>query len=507
MEKNHIHDPLEDYFRRTLDDHEAAPPAGLWERVAAELPPPAAPPRSWWAVHHFAFVAGATAMLLLLALLDATDHLHRQRAKALEDVALTPAPPGAFAEKPAALPQAPSSSPNAQQPPAAAVLPHPTHRSGRSGSVLPNAAPTSALHGHGLAAADAPVHEPLETDLAAEHAPNPPIEASAAQSTLPEAPANVFSSGSEQASATGALAVSGAPQLSALPVLPHAVDARLRPANFPSLAQVPTRPARLLSGWSVGLYVSSLQAPSASTSVVQSRFPQRMLFVSIPQPVRPAWEGGLRLRKRIGSRWGMEAGLSYSEQARSTAYISRFRFGDGRPTPGGGHAPRREYAHYLNTPGGTATVDFRMEPADASDPIPQGEIIRVRATFTERTALLRLPILASYSVGSGRLLGIARAGVVADIFLKNDLQLSSFISENARVRLATGMRPAVEWTPARNLSLGYWLSAGAVYRLNRHVALSVEPVLTGRFSHRDARGQPLPTPAAFGGQVGVWYGW
>ncbi len=148
-----------------------------------------------------------------------------------------------------------------------------------------------------------------------------------------------------------------------------------------------------------------------------------------------------------------------------------------------------------------------MEPAKDSDPIPQGEIIRVRATFTEHTSLLRIPILASCSVGSGHLLGMARVGVVADIFLKNDLQLSSLISENARVRLATGMRPAVQWTPARDMSFGYWLSAGAVYRLNRHIALSVEPVLTGRFLHRDAQGQPLPTPAAFGGQVGVWYGW
>lgn len=501
MENNHIHDPLEDYFRRTLDNHEAAPPAGLWERVAAELPPSAAPPRSWWAVHRFAFVAGAITMLLLLALLDATGHLHRQRTKTLEGVAQTPAPPGIFAEKPAAPLQASPFNPDAQQPPAVAALPHPAYR---SGPVLPKAEPTSALHGHGFAAADAPVHVPLETDSVAEYAPNP-TELSAAQPTDFDRPADVRAS--EQASATGTLAGSGASELSALPVLPHAVDARLRPADVPLPAQVPTRPARLLSDWSVGLYVSSLQVPSASTSVAQSRFPQRMLFVSVPQPTRPAWEGGLRIRKRIGSRWGLEAGLSYSEQARSTAYISRFRFGDGRPTPGGGHSPRREYAHYLNTPGGTATVDFRMEPADASDPIPQGEIIRVRATFTERTSLLRLPILASYSIGSGRLFGITRAGVVADIFLRNDLQLSSFISENARVRLATGMRPAVEWTPARNVSFGYWLSAGAVYRLNRHMALSAEPVLTGRFSHRDARGQPLPTPAAFGGQVGVWYGW
>lgn len=518
MERKDTQDPLEDYFRRTLDDHEAAPPADLWGRIEADLPPPAASPRSWWAVHRFAFVAGAIATLLLLALLDAAGRLYRQRATERTDVAQTPEQPATLTEKLAApLPPVPLPRSGVQQPAAKAL----NHGSSpvnagtydRQQHALPaeypaasrsKATPISPLPWHEHAAVLPPVHALQEAPAPAEKARNqaaPP----APQRPFSEASADVLLA--EEAPLTGALAASGEPALPvrAIPSFVAMVD--VRPALGTLLAPAPIRPARLPSGWSIGLYASCIQAPSATAPVAQSRFAQRVLFVSIPQPARPAWEGGLRVRKRIGLRWGLEAGLSYSEHVRNTAYISRFRFGDGRPTPGGGHAPRREYAHYLNTPGGTATVDFRMEPAKDSDPVPQGEIIRVRATFTEHTSLLRIPILASCSVGSGHLLGMARVGIVADIFLKNDLQITSFISENARVRLATGMRPSVQWTPARDMSFGYWLSAGVTYRLNRHIALSAEPVLTGRFSHRDAQGQPLPTPAAFGGQVGVWYGW
>lgn len=499
MERKNTHDPLEGYFRRTLDDHEAAPPADLWERVEAELPPPTAPPRPWWAAHRLTFIAGALAMLLLLTLLDATHRPPRQRGAAFADAAQTPAPLAASVEEPAAPPLTGATALSLVQTLSGAY----ETRSDRSAASLPKVKPTPALHDHGLDAARLPTPPLSETDTSAEYTQSQ-IEALTTRPTRSEG--SVGTDLSEQAAPTGIIAAGGAPVLTALTALPLAAVVSFRPTLSAPPALAPVRPARPLSGWSAGLYVSCMRVPSAPAP--RPGPAQRMLFISVPQPERPAWEGGLRVRRRIGRRWGLEAGLLYSEHTHNLSYISRFRFGDGRPLSGGATQPtRREYAHYLNTPGGSATVDFRMEPTNASDPISQGEVIHVRAIFTEYTSQLRLPVLASYSIGSARLLGVARAGIVADVFLKNELQLSSFTSENARVRLATGMRPTIQWTPARNLSFGYWLSAGAAYRLSRHIALSIEPVLIGRFSHRDAKGQPLPAPASFGGQVGMWYAW
>ncbi|MCS7037401.1 MAG: hypothetical protein RMJ33_03525 [Saprospiraceae bacterium] len=522
MKENHTHDPLEEYFRRTLDNHEITPPDALWERVEADLPSLAAP-QPWWAPYRFWLLVGSMTGLLLLALLIPGSPLCRQRPT--PSAPLSSTKPVYTLEHPFAQQQQQTSDhrlqarpslPTPSEPNRAGQLSieHETVNLQRSPSLFGQAAqkarkmPLSSV-GHKTAVSSKAFSTSPVSAVVAE----PDAQKAFAHKALPDAPANAPArTGADSKAVPLAAPAEGAPAsaLSFLPAGPAAVVSGAASVVLTLPSPSPhVRPARLLSDWNIGFYASSMYTP-ATEAPATSRGGglQRLVFVSQPQPLRPVWAGGLRLQKRLSAHWGVELGALYFEQTRATSYASRFRFGDGRPIPGGGGPhPRREYAHYLNTPGGSATVDFRMEPANASDPVPQGEIIRVQATFTEHTSSLRLPMLASYSVGSGRLLGVARAGLVADVLLKSSLQLSSFTSENTRVRLETGMRPIIQWTPARDLSWGYWLSAGATYRWNRHIALSVEPTLAGRFSHRDAKGQPLPNPASFGGQVGLWYAW
>jgi hypothetical protein len=118
-----------------------------------------------------------------------------------------------------------------------------------------------------------------------------------------------------------------------------------------------------------------------------------------------------------------------------------------------------------------------------------------------------VPLVVSYAVGSGRLRGVLRAGVAADLLLKSDFRLTSLSSENARLRLMAGSNPTIRWVSARPLSMGYWVSAAAAYRCHRHLELSIEPVLTGLFSRRDNQGNALPTPAAVGVQGTLSYRW
>ncbi len=189
-------------------------------------------------------------------------------------------------------------------------------------------------------------------------------------------------------------------------------------------------------------------------------------------------------------------------------YRSRFRFQDGHKPPGSGaHPLRREYSYQINARGGSAAVELRMEPANPADPPPQTETLQLRAESVERTQRLRIPLLLGYSVGHGAWAVAVRAGIMADIFLKSDLQITRFVLENSRLRLAPHDKPNVQWTPTRTVSAGYWLSLGGAYRFNRRLTLSAEPVLTNYFSHQDISGLPLPNPLVVGGQVGLIYSW
>jgi hypothetical protein len=522
MEQNYKQDPLEEYFRRTLDDYEAMPSDDLWERVEADLPPPAAPVQPWWMPYRFLLALTAVIALGVLALLVPDSSLRRPQPSAAPTHGRNLKPDTShFSTKKPAYPQQTFTHRSTVRTQNPSTLPH-------SAPVPANAAPSGAPSSASPSARSLPAF----TRAAASRGLSPSSPAAVAPPqvlALPEAAATAEEGGSEATRPTSpvwprqapenaasprppsAMAASASEEvlpLAALPArMPAAAASTHRPLGLPPAAPL-IRPARLLSGWSAGLYAGCTYTPAAPTPPIPGGKPPHMMFVHQPQAMRPVWEGGLRLRKRISAHWGIEMGAVYSEQTRTSAYLSRFHFGDGRPLSGGGHPPsRREFSHHLNTPNGSAAVDLRMEPTNASDPIPPGEIIRVRAETTEQSSWLKVPVLASFSAGSGRILGIARAGLMAEILLKSDLRLTSFTSENHRLRLAPDTKPILRWTPTRTLSVGYWVSAGAAFRWSRHITLTAEPTLTGRFSNRDAKGQQLPNPASWGGQVGLWYAW
>ncbi len=269
------------------------------------------------------------------------------------------------------------------------------------------------------------------------------------------------------------------------------------------------RPARPFSGWSIGVSLFYRYEPLVLPEAPVAGTPLRPVFVGRPQDVRPVPALGVRISKQMSGRWSVALGALYSETTRTTQHIGRFRFGEGRPLPGGGpgHSWRREFSYQLSAYGGSATVDFRMEPTGSLDPSPQMEPVVVRALAMEYAQVLKVPLVVSYTVGSGRLKSSLRAGLAADLLLKSDFRLTSLSSENARLRLMASSNPTIRWVSARPLSMGYWVSAAAAYRCHRHLELSIEPVLTGLFSRRDNQGNALPTPAAVGVQGTLSYRW
>lgn len=499
MKNNYPHDPLEEYFRQTLGEHEALPPEDLWERMEPSLPPPAAVP--WWMPYRAMLVLGSLALLLLFALFLPGSALHRCPLPTPLS-SLIPLATRSVGEH-----QAPTSSP----------LPNVTQHSPNHRREKPSLSPREAAQQPRSAAQESEYLHTQHLKFKQQHAKANTAEDLAAQTTVntsdepsnPPAPTRSY---------TGPTPTSSASAATATPLPLFHLHAPLRPVapSKPSLPPVlpatvpPLWAGQSLSGWSLGLYGAVILPPEASSLPARGGGPRPLAFVRQPQPRHLLGEGSLRVGKQLSTRWSIETGLAYSKQQHTTIYLSRFRFGDGRPSPGGGgpQPSRREYAHYLNTPAGSATVDFRMEPTTSADPVGSEEIVRVRAEATEAFEVLKVPLLVSYSiVKSGRLTGTARAGVVAEVFLRNDWQLSAFVSENARVRLTPGFKPAVQWTPARNGSIGYWLSVGVAYRCHRHILFSVEPTLTGRFAHKDATGRPLPNPAMLGLQAGMLYLW
>ncbi len=479
MKDNHQLDPLAEYFRQTLHTHEAEPPADLWERVAAELPRPTrAPLRPGW-------IAGAILLLVALSL-------------ALLVIRYLPqgTPPAEAVSAVVALPEQGHPSTLAREEPKCSTAPNEDAPSREAYRPAGRLLPTTSLHRS----------PPGSREFSAFETASPPYASFYSKEVSPELP---------PAESSGDMAEEEKGWRSATPRLTTITPVTVRQGRnemptFPggeSLSLV--RPVRPFSGWSMGVCLLYRYEPLVQPQVPITGTLLRPVFVGRPQDVRPVPALGVRISRQVSGRWSVALGALYSQTARTTQHIGRFRFGQGRPLPGGGpgHSWRREFSYQLSTYGGSAAVDFRVEPTGSLDPLLQTEPVVVRALATEYAQELKVPLVVSYAIGSGRLRGILRAGVAADLLLKSDFRLTSLSSENARLRLMASSNPNIRWVSARPLSMGYWVSAAASYRCHRHLELSIEPVLTGLFSRRDNQGNALPTPAAVGVQGTLSYRW
>ena len=133
--------------------------------------------------------------------------------------------------------------------------------------------------------------------------------------------------------------------------------------------------------------------------------------------------------------------------------------------------------------------------------------MELKITTTERSEVLRIPVTAGYRLGVGRWRGSLKAGLLGNFVLKNELDISTRVSQNARFRPVAGRQGyAVQVGDPEKFSLGYLLSAGAEFKCGRHLSLVAEPVFTGDFARKDPRGQRLPEHFSVGLNVGAnWY--
>ena len=96
---------------------------------------------------------------------------------------------------------------------------------------------------------------------------------------------------------------------------------------------------------------------------------------------------------------------------------------------------------------------------------------------------------------------------LGNFVLKNELDISARVSQNARFRPVAGRQGyAVRLSDLEKFSLGYLLSAGAEFRCSRHLSVVAEPVLMGDFARKDRQGRRLPEHISTGLNVGArWY--
>ena len=131
--------------------------------------------------------------------------------------------------------------------------------------------------------------------------------------------------------------------------------------------------------------------------------------------------------------------------------------------------------------------------------------MNLKISTEHRIELLRIPLLAKYQFGSGAWHGFAKAGILGNIVLKNELDIEARVSQNARFQPVSGNDGYTVQLDQKSFFLGFLGSAGLEYDLNKHLSLSAAPTFIGDFPRKDQYRRPLPQRLLVGINVGANY--
>jgi hypothetical protein len=270
--------------------------------------------------------------------------------------------------------------------------------------------------------------------------------------------------------------------------------------NAPKRVQI--NPLKEASSWYFGLQ-TSLLAQQENARPLVSR-PGRAAFANKQENTILRSVYWAQVGKQFNPRFSLETGFGYQKSLQKASHFPKFRFGDGAP-PGPPTGMRRTFNYDLSTYGGTAEVSLRMEETTGSNPTDD-EPIALKINTIHRFEMLRIPFLAKYRLAAlGRWQAHFKVGVLGNLILKNELDISARVSENKRFRPVSGTEGYTIQLKQNKFFMGYWLSAGTEFKLNPSLRLYIEPVLLGDFPRNDPDRRQLPTQILPGLNVGANY--
>jgi hypothetical protein len=297
----------------------------------------------------------------------------------------------------------------------------------------------------------------------------------------------------------------------------EALPTALPTANAPALLPPVIRPHRSGSDWYAGLRCTpSIAKENAAAKPAKpierpfgGPFPQKnAAFVNDTSRIGQTLEWGLTLGKKINRHLAFETGLSFADFTQESVHHAKFEFRDGRfhSGPGGGHGgPRFDFDYNLNTYSGSAAVSLRMEQVDNTHQVSQTEPLEIKITTKQHTKVVKVPLLAAFSLGRGRLQGVVKAGPEAQFNISNQLEVDVLASLNDKFKLEDGGKPHPVFETNRRFSLGYRASAGLEYRLLKQLSIVAEPMISGTFAQTDNLKQELPGLFTAGVNFGINY--
>ncbi|MFZ2899382.1 MAG: outer membrane beta-barrel protein [Saprospiraceae bacterium] len=233
------------------------------------------------------------------------------------------------------------------------------------------------------------------------------------------------------------------------------------------------------------------------------------------EPVRPvdneairrsqSVSGGLCFQYNFGSNWLLETGLQYRRFDVQYTHQPDLKFGERDPHGNPHEEHTHEFGYYLNSPSGTMYVSLSAEQTDPNESISNQENLQVEITTNETIELLSIPVVVGYQIGKNRLSGLLKAGLMANIGLNHQLDVSGLNFRNQKFRPHAQNGARIESSRLNPVSFDYFLGAGLAFDITPSWQVSLMPSVSGSLTTKiDALFQD-PTDITVGLTAGLGY--
>jgi len=215
---------------------------------------------------------------------------------------------------------------------------------------------------------------------------------------------------------------------------------------------------------------------------------------------------GISLNYDLTKNWSVETGLQYRKFGIGFSHEPGLKFGDGHPHGGGpGQPPAQDFNYYLDTPSGTVYVALSAGQTDPDEQISNQEELNVEIRTEDRMEFLSIPLLLGYEAGKGRFSGQVRAGLLANIGIAHEFEVSGLAYRNQKFK-PNGNAAVKVGTPELNpVSFDYFLGAGLAYDPAPAWRVTLMPFLSGGLTKKFDALFKDPSDLSLGVSAGVSY--
>ncbi|MEK7253557.1 MAG: hypothetical protein AAB316_02340, partial [Bacteroidota bacterium] len=483
MEKNIQNDGLEDFLRKSFENHRESPPDDLWEKIEGNLTPPQPPaptaPVVQPAGFQWGWLASAAIAVLLggVMIFQQTQHrremkqlLHEvngneQQLKQLENLLKEQQKLGRD------FPQAGNIQPQNEGNYAPENIGSENRLQPKYETQKGKYAPGFIAGNNGDNAAIPPAHISGLTQ-------NNPGNISPENQYIIELP-------------TLPLSVSN-PNTLAHPNL-KAVEPGTAAGQLPALAVniVPVAANREPSSWSIGANFLAMSTNERITSLRQRTQPwhgDRKLFDDDASVSGHSWMTGLSVSRELENNWSIVSGLNYRKTEFVSTHTPMLKFEDrrghgGGPGGGGGggggqHEHEHDFQYDLNTPNGVVEIELRAEQIDSTQQIDDDEEVDFEVKTRQVLEYASIPVLLNYKLGNSRLHFNLTSGIIGNILLRHDFEISGAKPLNDKFRLRRDEPPTVgKHLGLRSFTVDYLACLGVEYDLTKSWSISLSPTI------------------------------